>query len=65
MSLGKRRIEEGWILCKMDALQCSINCPEIKRGSTDLFDDHDRGKSKRLMSVLDAINDRWGAGTLQ
>jgi DNA polymerase V len=30
----------------------------------DLFDDHDRGKSKRLMSALDSINDRWGAGTL-
>jgi len=32
---------------------------------TDLFDYQDRGKSKRLMSALDAINDRWGAGTLQ
>ena len=31
----------------------------------DLFDYHDRGKSKRLMSALNAINDRWGAGTLQ
>ncbi len=30
----------------------------------DLFDAQDRGKSKRLMSVLDAVNDRWGAGTL-
>ena len=30
----------------------------------DLFDDQDRGKSKRLMSALDAVNDRWGAGTL-
>ena len=30
----------------------------------DLFDDRDRGRSKRLMSALDAINDRWGAGTL-
>jgi DNA polymerase V len=32
---------------------------------TDLYDYQDRGKSKRLMSALDAINDRWGAGTLQ
>ena len=31
----------------------------------DLFDSQDRGKSKRLMSALDAVNDRWGAGTLQ
>jgi DNA polymerase V len=30
----------------------------------DLFDSKDRGKSKRLMSALDAVNDRWGAGTL-
>lgn len=31
----------------------------------DLFDHRDRRKSKRLMSALDSINDRWGAGTLQ
>lgn len=31
----------------------------------DLFDQHDRPKSKRLMAALDAINARWGAGTLQ
>jgi len=30
----------------------------------DLFDNRDRGRSKRLMSALDAVNDRWGAGTL-
>jgi DNA polymerase V len=30
----------------------------------DLFDDRDRGRSKRLMSALDSINDRWGAGIL-
>ena len=30
----------------------------------DLFDEQDRRKSKRLMSALDSINDRWGAGTL-
>jgi DNA polymerase V len=32
---------------------------------TDLFDYKDRGKSRQLMSALDSINDRWGAGTLQ
>ncbi len=32
---------------------------------TDLFDQQDRGRSKRLMSALDAINDRWGDGTLR
>jgi DNA polymerase V len=31
----------------------------------DLFDQQDRPKSKRLMAALDAVNDRWGAGTLQ
>ena len=31
---------------------------------TDLFDGQDRRKSTRLMSALDSINDRWGAGTL-
>ena len=30
----------------------------------DLFDDRERGRSKRLMSALDSINDRWGADTL-
>lgn len=30
----------------------------------DLFDSQDKEKSKRLMSALDAVNDRWGAGTL-
>lgn len=30
----------------------------------DLFDGQDRKKSKRLMTALDAVNDRWGAGTL-
>ena len=30
----------------------------------DLFDSKDRGRSMRLMSALDSVNDRWGAGTL-
>jgi len=34
MSLEKRKVLEGWILGKIDGLQCSINCPEIKWGST-------------------------------
>ena len=33
MSLKKSGIEEDWILCKMDGLQCSINCPQFKRGA--------------------------------
>ena len=35
MSLEKWSIEEGWILCKMDGLQCSINYPQFKRGTTN------------------------------
>jgi DNA polymerase V len=31
----------------------------------DLFDCQDRPRSKRLMAALDAVNDRWGAGTLE
>ena len=36
----------------------------VNRTQADLFDDQDRRKSKRLMSALDAVNNRWGAGTL-
>ena len=31
----------------------------------DLFDQQDRPKSKHLMAALDAVNERWGAGSLQ
>lgn len=31
---------------------------------SDLFDHQDRARSTRLMTALDAINARWGAGTL-
>ena len=37
----------------------------VGQTQADLFNDQDRGKSKRLMSALDSINDRWDAGTLQ
>ena len=36
----------------------------VSQTQTELFDSQDRRKSKRLMSALDAINDRCGAGTL-
>lgn len=32
---------------------------------TDLFDGQNRVRSQRLMTALDAINRRWGSGTLQ
>ena len=31
---------------------------------TDLFDQQDPARSTRLMMALDAVNHRWGAGTL-
>ena len=36
----------------------------VSQTQADLFDSQDRRKSKRLMTALDAVNDRWGAGTL-
>lgn len=36
----------------------------VGQTQADLFDAQDRKKSNRLMSALDAVNDRWGAGTL-
>jgi hypothetical protein len=34
LSLEKWKLEECSILCNMDGLSCSINCPEIMWGST-------------------------------
>ena len=36
----------------------------VSQTQADLFDSQDRRKSTRLMTALDAINDRWGADTL-
>ena len=36
----------------------------LNRVQSDLFDYQDRQRSNRLMSALDAVNERWGAGTL-
>ena len=41
-----------------------IGLVPVSQTQADLFDEQDRGKSKRLMSALDSINDRWGVGTL-
>jgi len=37
----------------------------VSQTQADLFDSQDRRKSERLTTALDAVNDRWGAGTLQ
>jgi DNA polymerase V len=52
---GYRYKKAGMMLTDLD--------PASQR-QADLFDYRDRGKSKRLMSALDSINDRWGTGTL-
>ena len=36
----------------------------VSQTHADLFDSEDRRRSKRLTTVLDAVNDRWVAGTL-
>ena len=36
----------------------------VSQVQTDMFDQQDRVRSTRLMLALDAVNDRWGAGTL-
>ena len=36
----------------------------VSQVQTDLFDQQDRARSTRLMMALDAVNHRWGAGTL-
>lgn len=37
----------------------------VNQIQADLFDRHDRIRSKRLMTALDRINDRWGDGTVR
>lgn len=37
----------------------------VSQVQQDLFTAVDRGRTTRLMKVLDAVNDRWGSGTLQ
>ena len=51
MSPEKWRIEEGWILSKMDGLQCSMNCPQLS-GAV-----HFLGLLKVLRHALDPIRE--------
>ena len=34
MSLEKWGLEAGWTFCRIDEFQCSIICPQLKRGTT-------------------------------
>lgn len=48
---------------KKAGVMCTALVP-ASQVQPDLFDPQDRSKSKRLMAALDAVNDRWGVGTL-
>ena len=61
---GIRAIYRDGYLYKKSGVMLTDLIP-VSQTQADLFDSQDRRKSKRLMSALDAINDRWGAGTLQ
>ena len=37
----------------------------LNRVQSDLFDYQDRERGRRLMGALDAVNERWGTGTLE
>ena len=60
---GLRSIYQDGYRYKKAGVMCTGLVP-ANQVQPDLFDHQDRPKSKRLMAALDAINDRWGAGTL-
>ncbi len=49
---------------KKAGVMCTALVP-ASQVQPDLFDRQDRPRSKRLMAALDAVNDRWGSGTLE
>jgi len=61
---GLRRIYRDGYRYKKTGVMVTALVP-ASQIQPDLFDQQDRPKSKRLMAALDAINARWGAGTLQ
>jgi DNA polymerase V len=61
---GLRTIYRDGYRYKKAGVMCTALLP-ASQVQPDLFDQHDRPKSKRLMAALDAVNERWGAGTLQ
>jgi DNA polymerase V len=64
---GLRRIYRDGYRYKKAGVMCTALVPagQVQPNLFDLFDQQNRPRSKRLMTALDAINDRWGAGTLQ
>ena len=61
---GLRTIYRDGDRYKKAGVMCTALVP-TGQVQPDLFDQQDRPKSKRLMTALDAVNDRWGAGTLE
>jgi DNA polymerase V len=53
---------EGYLYKKAGVILTGL--VSVSQTQDDLFECKDRGRSKRLMSALDSVNDRWGAGTL-
>jgi DNA polymerase V len=60
---GIRAIYRDGYRCKKAGVMLTGLAP-ASQTQVDLFDERNRGKSKRLMSALDAVNDWWGTGTL-
>jgi len=60
---GLRTIYRDGYQYKKAGVMCTALVP-AGQVQPDLFDRQDRPRSKRLMAALDAVNDRWGAGTL-
>lgn len=60
---GLRRIYRDGYRYKKAGVMCTALVP-AGQVQPDLFDQQDRPKSKRLMAALDAVNNRWGTGTL-
>ena len=60
---GLRSIYRDGYQYKKAGVMCTALVP-AGQVQPDLFDRQDRPRSKRLMAALDAVNDRWGAGTL-
>jgi len=61
---GLRRIYRDGYRYKKAGVMVTALVP-VSQVQPDLFDQQDRPRSKRLMAALDAVNARWGSGTVQ
>jgi DNA polymerase V len=60
---GLRTIYRDGYRDKKAGVMCTALIP-ASQVQPDFFDRQDRPRSKHLMAELDAVNDRWGSGTL-